>query len=94
MITHKDRLFTVPTTKLRDIRYCRSIKAPENIFVEKFYPVREADFYAIGKQIVLSQKVALLNLLQKLWFMLFSNRHLAKGPLRASPPLYARSLKL
>jgi len=75
MRTHIDRLFSVSTAELCDIRNSCIVQSPEGVLVESFNSFLKADLYAVGKKIVLAKKVLLLNFLVKLGIVFFANRH-------------------
>jgi len=73
MRTHIDRLFSVSTAKLCDIRNSCIVQSPQGVLVESFDSFLEADLDAVGKKIVLAKKVLLLNLLVKFGIVSFAN---------------------
>jgi len=53
VISDLDRVLAISSAKLGDVRDCRAIKGPQRVFVKSLYPFLEADFYAVGEQVIL-----------------------------------------
>jgi hypothetical protein len=67
--------FAEPATKLCDVGYGRVIKGPERVLVERLNALFQADFNAVGEEIVLTQKILLLDFGVQRRIVLFSYRH-------------------
>ena len=74
-----NRLFPVAPAELSDVRDSSIVKGPKRVFVESFDALFYADLNAIGKKIVLTQKVLHLNFCVQLRIIFFSYGH-KKGP--------------
>jgi hypothetical protein len=70
-------LFSVTAAKLTDVGNRRVIKRPEGVLIEGLDAFFEANLDAVRKQIVLSNKILLLNFCVKGGVVFFSNGHAA-----------------
>jgi hypothetical protein len=68
-------LFPVSSAKLGYVGNGRIVERPKRVLVERFNALFYPDLDAIGKKIVLTQKILLLNLGVKLRIVLFSYGH-------------------
>jgi hypothetical protein len=75
VITHIDRLLAVTSSKLRNISDGRVIQSPKCVFVEKLDALRQANLDAIRQQVILPQKVLLLNSRVKPGIVFLSDGH-------------------
>src|SRR5215469_4910252 len=75
VVSHVNRFLAIPPSKLGNICHRNVVQCPQRILVEGFDSLFEANFDAIGQQIILAQKILLLNLSKELRVVFFSNRH-------------------
>ena len=85
VVANIDWLFPKPSTKLGNVRYCRSIQGPQGIFIKEFNAFIDPDFDAVCQQIVLPEQVLLLNFVEQFFVAVFPNGHTKKGP-QSGPP--------
>jgi hypothetical protein len=72
VIAHVNWVMPKPATVLCDVGYSRGVKGPERIFIESLDPFGQADFDAVGEQVVLPKQVLLLDALKKRRVIRFS----------------------
>lgn len=70
-----DRLLSESTAELCDIRDGGMIKGPKRVFVERFNPFSQANFYAIRQQVILTEQILLLNPSKKFRVIGFPDGH-------------------
>src|ERR1035441_9513193 len=75
VIPHIDRLLAVTSPKLRNISDSRVVQGPKCVLVEKLDALQQANLDAIREQVILSQKVLLLNFRVKSGIVFFSDGH-------------------
>ena len=73
VIPHIDRLLAVTSPKLRNISDSRVVQGPKCVLVEKLDALQQANLDAIREQVILSQKVLLLNFRVKSGIVFFSD---------------------
>ncbi len=54
VIAYIDRFFPKPAAELRNVCHGNVVESPKGIFIKRRVPLFEADFYAIGQEIVLT----------------------------------------
>ena len=80
VIPHIDWLLTVTSSKLRNIGDSCVVQSPKGVFIEKFDSLIQSNLNAVRQQIILPQKVLLLNFCVKGRTVFFSDGHREKGP--------------
>jgi len=73
MRSHIDRLFSVSSAELCDICDRRIIQCPKRVLIKGLNTLLKAYFNAVGKEVVLAQKVLLLDFLVKFGIVFFAN---------------------
>ena len=73
MICNVDRFFPEPSAELRYICHRDVVQLPKRVLVECFYALHNAYLNAIGQEVVLPEKILLLNTGKKLRIIVFAH---------------------
>jgi hypothetical protein len=73
MGSDRNWFFAITAPELRYVRDGSIVQRPKRVLVECLNSFPEADFNAIGQQVVLPQEIVLLDLCEELGIVFFSN---------------------
>lgn len=74
MIPYINWLFAIAAAELSDIRNGRRVQGPKRVFVEGLDTFFKANLYAVRQEVILPQKVLLLNFREQRWIVFLSDR--------------------